>query len=207
MKYVLLLVFLIGITNIQAQEKLTKNVKVPNIATKDVLGNNVNLQKLLKNNDRVLVCFFRPVWCPICNKRTHDLIARYDELKKQGIEVIAIYPSDREVMAQYVKDSKIPFLVISDPEEKLYKRYAIERSIQKVRASLENEDAKKQMKEGVMLFKGKNYKTSKDERYKTIINADFVVTTNRVLEIAYYGEYIGDHYDLDNLWQGATQRY
>ncbi|MGH1339373.1 MAG: peroxiredoxin-like family protein [Aureispira sp.] len=201
MKNVLLLftVLLIWTVNVEAQQKLTKNVKVPNISTKDATGENVNLQKILKENDRVLICFFRPVWCPICNKHTHDLIARYEELQKKGIEVVAIYPSNAEVMAQYVKDSKIPFPVISDPNEELYKRYAIERSLQKMRATLDHADAKEEMEAGVKLFHGKNYEKKEDERYDSIINADFVVKANRILEVAYYGDYIGDHYDLNKL--------
>ncbi len=201
MKQILLLlaVFLISAGVIQAQEKLTKNVKVPNLVTTDAVGNKINLQKMLRKNDRVLICFFRPVWCPICNKRTHELIERYDELKKNGIEVIAIYPSEAAVMAQYVKDAKIPFPVISDPEEELYKRYAIERSMQKVQATRENEHAMGEYAAGLKLHNGKEYDKASTERFQTIINADFVVKRKRILETAYYGDYVGDHLDLDKL--------
>lgn len=201
MKNILLLfaALLIWTANTDAQQKLTKNVKVPNISTKDATGKKVNLQKILKDNDRVLVCFFRPLWCPICNKHTHDLIARYEELKKKGIEVVAIYPNNAEIMAQYVKDSKIPFPVISDPEETLYKRYAVERSLQKMRATFDHEDAMQEMQAGMKLFHGKDYEKKTDERYDAIINADFVIKANRVIETAYYGDYIGDHYDLNKL--------
>lgn len=209
MKNILLLfaVFFIWTINSKAQPKLTKNIKVPNIVTTDATGEKINLQKMLKNNDRVLICFFRPVWCPICNKRTHELIERYEELKKNGVEVIAIYPSEAEVMAQYVKDANIPFPVISDPHEKIYEKYSIERSMQKMQVTMQNEHAMQEMKEGMELFEGKNYKTSEDEEFKTLINADFVVKNKRLLETAYYGEYVGDHYDLDGLSKRAAVRY
>jgi peroxiredoxin len=179
-------------------QKLSKDLKVPNINAVDAVGNKVKLNKLLKNNDKVLICFFRPVWCPICNKRTHELIERYDELKKKGIEVVAIYPSNEETMAQYVKDAKIPFTVISDPEEVLYKKYAIERSKEKMKASFGVDGVQEVMAEGKKLYAGKSY-AKKGEKYDAIINADFLVGTKRVLEIGYYGEYIGDHYSLDKL--------
>ncbi|MFK7797224.1 MAG: peroxiredoxin-like family protein [Aureispira sp.] len=183
---------------IQAQQKLTEDVKVPNISTKDAAGNKINLQKILKDNDKVLICFFRPVWCPICNKHTHELIERYDELKKKGIEVIAIYPSNPEVMAQYVKDSKIPFPVISDPEEVWYKRFAVERSLQKMRATMEQKNTMKDIAAGKKLYHGKDYE-KKTDKYDNIINADFIVKAKRLVEVAYYGNFIGDHYDLDEL--------
>ena len=193
-----LLLFLSS-TEMSAQ-KLVKDVKVPNINTVDAVGNKIRLNKLLKDNDKVLICFFRPVWCPICNKRTHELIERYDELKKKGIEVIAIYPSNGETMARYVKDSKIPFTVISDPDEVIYKKYAIERSKQKVKSTFEVGEIKETISKGQELYGGKVYKPGKNaSKYETIINADFLVGSKLVLEVSYYGEYIGDHYSLDKL--------
>lgn len=201
MKNILLLLVALffGMTSMMAQQRLTNSVKVPNIVTKDAIGNNVNLQKLLKENDRVLVCFFRPVWCPICNKHTHELIERYAELKEKGIEVIAIYPSDPELMARYVREAKIPFPVISDPEEIYYKRYAIERSMKKVQATRERPGTKVAFEEGTKLFDGKEYAKETHDRFDAIINADFIIKGKRILEVAYYGEYVGDHYDLDEL--------
>jgi len=186
-----------GSTDLFAQ-KLSKDIKVPNINTTDAVGSKIKLQNLLKENEKVLICFFRPVWCPICNKRTHELIERYDELKKKGIEVIAIYPSNKETMAQYVKDAEIPFTVISDPDELIYKQYAIERSIKKMKLSYEVDAFKEVVAKGKKLYAGKSY-PKKDEKYDSIINADFLVGAKRVLEVAYYGEYVGDHYSLDEL--------
>lgn len=184
-------------TEISAQ-KLVKDVKVPNINTVDVVGNKIKLNKFLKDNDKVLICFFRPVWCPICNQRTHELIERYDELKKKGIEVIAIYPSNEETMARYVKDSNIPFTVISDPDEVLYKKYAIERSKEKMKASFAVDGIQDVLEEGKKLYAGKSY-PKKGEKYDAIINADFLVGSKLVLELGYYGEYVGDHCSLDEL--------
>lgn len=203
MKNVILLVsslFLFLCSTQMFAQKLSKDVKVPNINTFDAVGNKLKLNKLLKNNEKVLICFFRPVWCPICNKRTHELIERYEELKKKGIEVIAVYPSNKETMAQYVKDAKIPFRVISDPEEVIYKKYAIERSKEKLAATPKQEGIKEVMAKGKELYAGKVYKKEESERkYEVIINADFIIGAKRVLEVGYYGEYIGDHYSLDKL--------
>lgn len=189
--------FLLSITS-NGQGKLVKDIKVPNIVTIDAVGTKVKLQTLLKDNEKVLICFFRPVWCPICNQRTHELIERYDELKKKGIEVIAIYPSNPKIMAQYVKDAKIPFPVIADPDEEFYKQYAVERSMQKVKASFEAAEVQQALVKGQRLYAGKKYPKN-GKKYDAIINADFVVGAKRILEVAYYGNYIGDHYDLDQL--------
>lgn len=197
--YLILLSLLFSsLTIAQAQTRLGKSVKVPNFVLTDAVGEKVNLQVLLKDNQRVLICFFRPVWCPICNKRTHELIKRYDELKAKGIEVVAVYPNAPDVMAQYVKDANIPFPVIGDPNEALYELYSIERSLKKVRQTMGRDDFQDVVSKGVTLYKGKQYEKS-TEAYETIINADFILTGRRQVEVAYYGDYVGDHYDLDEL--------
>jgi len=187
-------------TNAQVNEleKYGINTKAPQILATDVKGNVIRLRGILKENKKVLVCFFRPVWCPICNQRTHKLIERYEELKEKGFEVIAIYPTKEETLMQYVDDAKIPFHVIADPDELLYKSYAVERNMDKVMAAMKRDDVKAADKEGKELYKGKKY-ARKNGDYDPIINADFVIGGKRMLEVAYYGEYAGDHYSLDEM--------
>lgn len=192
------LLLLFAANNTHAQQRLTKSIKAPSIALKDVTGEKVNLQTMTKGDKKVLICFFRPVWCPICNHRTHELIGRYKELQEKGIDVIAVYPSKQETMAQYVKDAKIPFTVISDPDEVLYKKYSIERSMAKAKKTMTQEGIKDVIQKGMEAYKGKSY-PKKDDKYTSIINADFLIGAKRAVEIAYYGEYVGDHYNLDKL--------
>ena len=191
-----LLLALLLIASTASAQRFAKSVKVPNFVLTDVAGEKVNLQALLKDNERVLLCFFRPVWCPICNKRTHELIERYEELKAKGIEVVAIYPSKPEIMAQYVKDAEIPFPVIADPAEALYEIYSIERSLKKVQATMQRSDFNETVSTGMKLYGGKSYGEPGDSPF---INADFIVSSRRMLDVAYYGEYVGDHYSLDEL--------
>ena len=62
-RFIILLALLcLSLTGLHAQTKLAKSVKVPNFVLTDAIGEKVNLQVLLKDNERVLVCFFRPVW-------------------------------------------------------------------------------------------------------------------------------------------------
>jgi peroxiredoxin Q/BCP len=179
-------------------EKYGINTKAPQIFAKDVKGNVIRLKVILNENKKVLLCFFRPIWCPICNQRTHQLIKRYEELKEKGIEVVAIYPTKEETLAQYVNDANIPFHVIADPDELLYKSYAVERNMDKVMAAMKRDDIKVAYKEGKELYNGKKY-ARKNGNYDPIVNADFVIGAKRMLEVAYYGKFAGDHYSLDEM--------
>lgn len=180
--------------------------KAPTFVTKDVLGNKVHLKKLLKNSN-VLLTFLRPAWCPICNARTHELIESYETMKAQGYEVIAIYPSTTEELKGYVKDLNIPFTVIADPEEELYKLYKVERSKEKYAQTLKEDKAMKAIKKGQELYEkhGNNY-GGLQEVEEPIIPADFVLNKGeQKIQTAYYGAYIGDHIAIKDIHNKATQ--
>jgi len=189
---------LLLINKYASAQQLKGSVQAPNIVTQDVLGNKVNLQKVLLQKEKVLICFLRPVWCPICNYQTHQLIKRYSSYQKRGIEVIAIYPNEQAKMRDYVKDKKIPFTVIADPDEKLYKLYGTERSLKKYKAALKIQKILDIRVKGNELFEGKEYAKRVEEDAK-IINADFIIGKKRIVEVAHYGAHAGDHYDLDKV--------
>lgn len=172
--------------------------KVPNFTTKDVLGNKINLKKTLKNSN-VLLTFLRPAWCPICNARTHELIRNYEALKAQGFEVIAVYPSTAEELKGYVNDLSIPFAVIADPEEELYRLYKVERSKEKYNRVGKEPKALKALKEGQELYKkhGNDYGGLQQVK-EPIIPADFVLEKDKIKQ-AYYGAFLGDHLSIKDL--------
>lgn len=192
---------------------LKNGENAPTFVTKDVLGNKVHLKKMLKNSN-VLLTFLRPAWCPICNARTHELIESYEEMKKQGYEIIAVYPSTSEELKGYVKDLNIPFTVIADPEEELYRLYKVERSKDKFERTLKEEKALKAIDRGKKLYEkhGNDYGGLQNVE-EPIIPADFVLNKGeQKIQTAYYGAYIGDHMNIrdmqnDKAAKGGSARF
>lgn len=179
--------------------------KAPLFVTKDVLGNKVHLKKLLKNTN-VLLTFLRPAWCPVCNARTHELIQYYQEMKEQGFEIIAVYPSTVKELEGYVKDLNIPYTVIADPDEELYRLYGVERSKEKYERTMQEKKSLVAMKKGMKLFEeqGNNYGGPQVPE-EPIIPADFVLTKNgQKIQKAHYGAYIGDHVTIKDLQDSKT---
>jgi peroxiredoxin len=186
---------------------LKEGSKVPNFVTKDVLGNKIKLNKVLKKSN-VLITFLRPAWCPICNARTHELIEYYKEMQEKGIEIIAIYPSSEEELKGYVKDMDIPFTVIADPDEVLFKLYGIERSAAKYKRTMEEESALKDMKKGQELYKknGNDYGGLR-EVTAAIIPADFIISQSKIIKTAHYGNFVGDHIAVKNIEENLTNNF
>ena len=122
-----------------------------------------------------------------CNDMAPDGIAR---MIRTTIEVVG---EDHVALGSDFDGSVVTALL-----EDLYRAFAIERSLKKYQAALARADAQMVITQGMELYKGKQYKPYTDS-YDTIINADFLLKSNRVIEVAYYGDYLGDHYDLDKL--------
>src|SRR5689334_22202216 len=62
----------------------------------------------------VVVVFLRHFGCHNCRDHAMQLRDRYDELQAQGIELVAIGTGDQRYAAAFVRDEKIPFLVLVD---------------------------------------------------------------------------------------------
>lgn len=172
--------------------------KAPNTKFSDINGTEYKLSDLVKNNDKLLLCFMRPVWCPVCNARTHELIENYERLKAKGFEIIVVYPTPAETLKEYVEDQKVPFTVVSDYNEELYGLFQVEKDSKKIMAYMKNEDGKKRMKKGKELYNGKKY-PMKGDNHGPLVPADFVIDKDQILLNVYYGEFMGDHLPLDTL--------
>ncbi len=184
-------------------QKIKNKDKVRAFTVKDVFGEKLSLKKELKENKKVLLVFLRHAWCPVCNARTHDLKERYSLLQEKGIEVIVVYQSDEKTLAGFAKDYALPFRVISDKNEELYDLYQMEKNQQKMLNDLAtNDHTKKKMAKGVKLY-GKNeytkYKKTADDESKFYIPGDFLIDSKGQVDLAYYGKYLGDHLDLDEV--------
>jgi peroxiredoxin len=185
---------------VEQPEFLKEGEKAPNFVTKDVMGNKINLKKMLKKSN-VLLTFLRPAWCPICNARTYELIQNYEAMKAQGIEVIAVYPSSEKELQSYVEELDIPFPIISDPDGELYRLYKVERSREKFEMAFTEKKALKYIQDGKDLYeKYDNDYGGIQEVAVPIIPADFILTQkDSKIVTAYYGAYLGDHMDVKEI--------
>lgn len=205
MKQILTISFLVTFAFIQlfAQTErvpLKEGEKAPNVKFEDLKGNNYKLSDLMKDDKKVLLCFMRPVWCPVCNARTHELVERYDSLKSIGYEIIVIYPSPVETLRDYAKDLSLPFIVVSDFEEKLYGQYQVEKSQQKFISSMTKKESNLRAKKGSKLMKENKQKyPTKGDRHGPLVPADFVMDANLKLLRVFYGEFTGHHLPLEEL--------
>src|SRR5689334_15597216 len=114
--------------------KLHTGTPAPAFQTVDLFGNPIDLAGYLGAS--LLLSFFRNAACAMCNLRMHALIQRHAELRRAGLEIVAVFESPAESMRQYVGKQDAPFPLIADPEAELYALYGLENSQEKVAATI-----------------------------------------------------------------------
>ncbi len=65
--------------------------------------------------------------CPICNLHLRSVSARSEEIAKAGIHEVIVFHSSAQALRKY--EAQLPFVVIPDPDKKLYREFGVESSL------------------------------------------------------------------------------
>jgi len=173
-------------------ELLPELVLLPVYSSED--GKDDTLKTSALKGKKILLTFNRYVSCPLCNFRTHELLEKYDSLKQNGFVIISVYESTRETLKQYTTQEEIPFIMIADPDETLYKQFKVQKNWFKSFTGLFR-DYRRKHSGGKKLFKS-NYER---EGHLNRIGADFLIDENGIIKVAYYGRFVGDHLPVEEI--------
>lgn len=99
--------------------------KAKDFLLKNVLNKEVSLDELLKENDFVVINFYRGVWCPYCNLELKALQNINDELKKLNTKLVAISPQTPDESLSTKEKNELDFEVLSDINSKTIKEYGL----------------------------------------------------------------------------------
>ncbi len=184
---ILLLLFISIFSNAQKRGRYYKSGdQLPELKLEDAFGDSVSTSQL--KGKKILLTFNRYVSCPLCNFRTHELLEHYDSLKTKGFIILSVYESSKETLYEYTSKEQIPFIMIADPTEKLYKMFKIRKSWWRtIRGRFT--DYKRKHSAGKKMFKSEYDRDGSLNR----IGADFLIDENGIIQTAYYGKYVGDH--------------
>lgn len=140
---------------------------------------------------RVWLAFFRYASCPLCNLRVNDLVRRHQSFIDAGIEVLAVFQSDSESITKHVGQQAPPFKLITDPDQRLYRLFGVERST----AGFLNPTNLV----GLAKAMGKGFAPGMPDGPLNTIPADFLLEADGTLADVYYGSNIGDHIPFERV--------
>ena len=93
--------------------KLQVGDKAPDFSLSNAVNQTVNLYEVLKN-ERVVLTFYRGLWCPYCNLALSQYQAITPEVKAAGATFIAISPQNPDNSLSVKEKNELAFEVLSD---------------------------------------------------------------------------------------------
>ena len=96
----------------------------PDFTTADQNGKKLQLKKLLKKGDVVLV-FYRGQWCPFCNKQLSKINDSLSFIKAKGATVIAVTPETADNIKTTISKTKVTYSIVEDKGMAVMKEYKV----------------------------------------------------------------------------------
>lgn len=159
----------------------------------DVRGNPVSLD--VGAGGHVLLVFLRYASCPMCLLHVRELQQRYSELRRAGIEVIAVFHSPARRIARHAGRLGLPFPVVADPLFTLYARYGVGSSWLGLTASAILPSFYVAFARAMRF----GFWGGAIDGEAARMPADFLISSDRTVRAAHYGRTIGDHLSLDEV--------
>ena len=94
--------------------ELPKPYPAPRVGAVDQDGRAVKLEDLYKKG-LTLVYFYPKAGTPGCTKQACSLRDSYEELTKQGVQVIGVSMDKAESQKKFQEKNKLPFTLLADP--------------------------------------------------------------------------------------------
>ena len=168
--------------------RLTAGDTAPSFHTEDVFGNVVSLAAY--SGKSLLLSFFRNSACAMCNLQVHRLIEHYPDLRRRGLEVVAVFESPKQSVLTNVTRQNAPFPIVADPDAALYDLYGVEVSQEKVLAPVDEAWRAGMVQEAAAI----GYPLIHEDGSNFFrLPADFLIGPNGKIEAAFYSEAVGEH--------------
>jgi len=102
--------------------KLSKGDKASLFSLPNAVGESISLGKLLENS-KVVLTFYRGLWCPYCNLQLKMYQQILPEIKAAGAQLVAVSPMSPDSSVHMKETNELQFEVLSDTESKIAAKY------------------------------------------------------------------------------------
>lgn len=171
---------------------LKVNDKMPNFNVDTIYERKQNLSDLLGDN-KTAILFYRYEGCTLCRFDMMNLKEDYDAITAVGGKAIVVLQSDPDKLQREITKGHFPYLVICDPEKKLYKALDIKPS-----SSME-EMIEAASKEKMLKVRDSGLEHGDYEGEEMQLPAFFVVDKDLNVLHSHYGKAITDMPEVDEI--------
>ncbi len=142
---------------------------------------------------RTAILFLRYYGCALCQLDIRQLARNYGRLAAGGGQILVVLQSDRETISTQIHKDTLPFDIICDPDQSLYRRFGI-RGAQDMMAMVDGRAYTKMTKAAAA-----GYEHGKYEGNELQLPAALVVEPDGRITYAHYGKTVSDIPDVAEL--------
>lgn len=167
--------------------KIQTPTNISEISLVDIDGNPIQIG----NGRRMLLSLFREANCPFCNFRIYDLSNNYPDLSSLGLDIVAVFKSDKVDVLDFIARRPRPFRMVADPEGKAHEAFFVSKSMWgKFKAMIFRMPA---------LMSGMGMVGIRSMATGNLMPADFLIDEQGKVVEAYYGKDAGDHIPMERI--------
>jgi len=169
---------------------LTKNQTAPNIESRSISGQPINLLEL--KGKKILVKFHRFSGCPVAQNQIHDLIEHQYQLNAAGVETIVLMHNSEDKIEPIYKEVS-GLHIIADRQKKFYHLYD---SVFTWKALFSLASWAITVKS---FFKGYFPRFNRFQGGIIAVPSDFLVDERGVIVNLHYGKHFGDTWSVSEV--------
>lgn len=173
-------------------KKLSIGMKVPDFNFTTAWNAEDNFYKNISGKKNILI-FLRYYGCTVCQLQILKLVKNYERFKEKNIQLFVVLQSEPETIREQDSKVEIPFTIICDPTQEVYKLYNT--SAAKDMSGLGSPNLLKKVEEAKKL----GLTHGKYEGNELQLPATFVIDEEGVIKFSHYGQDAGDVPEIDEL--------
>lgn len=179
--------------------KLQVGQKMPNFTFNTAYEDGKTIEKLVAEAGKTVFWVLRYIGCTSCRYDVHLIAQRYEEFKAKGAQVVVVMQGEAEVVREEFKENPLPFDIICDTQQEIYKTLQIEatETIEELRPTSEEDIAKSAAKREKITAAG--FTHGKYEGNEHQLPAMFITNGDSEVLFAHYAKNIADMPEVDDV--------
>jgi peroxiredoxin Q/BCP len=177
--------------------RLQAGTSAPDFEATTLADKRVQLSRL--RGRPVWLSFYRYAACPLCCYRVHELLSMWEaNFSKLGLVSLTVWQSSPAKLQEVVDRYQPPFDLISDPKLELYETYSVEKGLGGVLGKEVFSGVAGALKAGIPVARPW-------EGPATRRPADFLISPKGTIDVAFYGENVGQMIPFEQVTAWGQQ--
>ena len=167
--------------------RLTVGGRMPDFSFSTPFEKGRSLAETVKKvRGKTAIIFLRYYGCPLCQFDIHQFAVSYDKIRRTDGQILVVLQSESDGLAGQMEKGDLPFDIICDPRQELYRLFEIKP------AGSKEELVDEKSREKILAAKEAGFSHGKYEGEEMQLPAIFITDNQRKLIYVHYGKSIGD---------------